>query len=154
MKKLMFLVLILMVSALYSYPAHSATKNSVTLDADLGSIIGASATGDFGWAVELAAGGGYDFVAEGGTGFINAQYPWELTKTTFLDEGTLYGKVGAGYRFLDGDANDSEHIGEVILGLTHEAKNKWDVGAKTHLGAGDEGFEWAAYLTVGYRFDL
>ena len=92
MKKIMMFVLVLGVSALYSYHASAAAKNSVTLDADLGSIIGASATGNFGWPVHLGAGAGYDFVGEGGTVFLNAQYPVELTKTTLLDAGTLYWK--------------------------------------------------------------
>lgn len=152
MKKLLLLVVVGVVSAFYSYDA--AAKNSLTFDADLGSVVGVSATGDFGWAVTLGAGGGYDFVIEGATAFVNANYPVELTKTTFFDKGTLYGTLGGGYRFADGDANDSDHIGEAILGLVHKADNRWDLGAKTHLGGGSEGFEWAAYATVGYRFDI
>lgn len=149
----MFLVVVLVVSALSAF-SDAAAKNSLTFDADLGSILGVTATGNIGWGFTLGAGGGYDLVIEGGTFFANANYPVELTKTTFFDKGTLYGTLGGGYRFADGDANDSEHIGEAILGLFHKADNRWDVGAKTHLGGGDEGFEWAAYLTVGYRFEI
>ena len=149
MKKIMFLVIMFLGCALYA--TNVAAKNSVTLDADLGSLIGATATGDFGWPVNLSAGGGYDFIGDGGTGFVNANYPFELTKTTLLDAGTLYGTLGGGYRYLSDD--DGTHIGEGILGLTHEANNRWDLGFKTHLGAGN-GFQWAAYATIGYRFDI
>ncbi|MBI3018489.1 MAG: hypothetical protein HYY61_01140 [Deltaproteobacteria bacterium] len=152
MKKLMLLIVVLAVSAFYA--SSYAAKNAVTVDADLGSIVGVSATGDFGWPVNVSAGGGFDFSGDGGTGFVNAQYPVELTKTTLFDAGTLYGNFGAGYRFLSGDDNDSDHIGEAILGLVHQANNRWDLGAKTHLGGSSEGFEWAAYATIGYRFDL
>ncbi len=147
MKKLIFLsMVVLWVSAFYvtSYaaaPAAAMTKNSVTLDADLGSIIGASATGEFGWPVNVSVGGGYDFADGSGTGFINSNY----TMKKAIDP--LDVSIGAGYRY----SNTS--IGEAILGATYPLKDKWVVGAKTHLGYGS-GFKWAAYATIGYPFDI
>ena len=152
MKKFMFLVVVLMVSAIYTLSYAAGANNSVTLDANVGSLFGGSVTGEFGLPLNLSGGAAYSAVGEGGTFFVNSNYSMELSKD-------YKGSIGAGYRFLDDTDDGNTHIGEAILGVSTPLdkllglSKQWTGGLKTHLGAG-AGFRWEAYAAIGYIFAI